>query len=50
MNRKQKYQIAKDNNLFGAQLDPKGRLSAKQEDAVDEFIRYCPPEVTNEGV
>lgn len=33
-----KWRIAKDNNLFGAQLDPNGRLTAKQEETVDNFV------------
>lgn len=36
--RLRKWQIAKDNNLFGAQLDPNGRLSANQEETVENFL------------
>lgn len=40
--RLRKWQIAKDNNLFGAQLDPNGRLTAKQEETVENFLLSRP--------
>ena len=37
-----KWQVAKDNNLFGSQLDPNGLLTDKQEETVDKFLLFHP--------
>ena len=39
---KQKWQMAKDYNLFEDALAADGSLTAEQVAAVDEFLRYYP--------